>query len=231
MKVDFVTYCCPKDIHRLHEPGHLRALVSSCAYPFDNVYVIQQECRQIEDIESFDYPCTVIETEDFDHQAVRHEFGVSDPNEIADRESIGSRQYWKNLCLNPFIGLKVSDADYIVFSDCDVVIKDVTAGSWVEKGIELLKRHSHVIMVCPGHGVNAGSGLGEGIAALKVVSQMIFVCERERFKDLDFELPIHGEPGHFNFVFEGRVQRCCEQLGLRRAMLPPEWGIIHHYGW
>ena len=47
MSVDFITFCCPKDIHRLHMPQTIEDIVSSHRYGFNEVYIIYQRCRAL----------------------------------------------------------------------------------------------------------------------------------------------------------------------------------------
>src|SRR4030043_1857075 len=122
MKVDFFTFCCPKDIIRLSKPGELTNRVNSHGFPFNTVNVIRQRCaHDFDDIvfSSPDFPITEWRSEDFPF--ILQEYGLPEVDELADELTHGPTgpHYWKNHITNHLTGLKVSRADYIVFSDCD----------------------------------------------------------------------------------------------------------------
>jgi len=217
--IDLVTYCCPKDAHKLHAPGALEALVRSHGCAFSRVLVVQQDCRGL-DLPPFTQPCVVLETEEY--PGIRGEFGIPDSDPLGDEMAPrGTKYCWQNHCQCQLVGLKEARTEHVAFCDCDVVIEGAWRGSWVEEGVRILKARPEVLMVSPGHGQPGYD--------CDVVSQIAFVCERDRMRGIDLDLP--GKAGAFDFVFEGRVQRYVRARGLKRHLLGPQWGVIHHYEW
>ena len=152
MTVDFVTFCHPGDIHELHKPGILAKMVASHRHLFDSVIVVHQRCKGIE-YRPFDHPCRIVESES--HPDILTEFDVPEHDEKADEWTHGptAAHYWKWHVINHLIGLKVSGADHVVFSDCDCVIRNSDMDrSWVEEGINILNAYPKVLIVGPGDG-------------------------------------------------------------------------------
>lgn len=242
MLVDFVTFCCPKDIHRLYAPGELKSRVESHGYAFDNVCVVWQRCG--DDFIAFlggvtgrytaDCPHDVIRSEA--HPNILSEFGIPENDPVADSYTHGPKaaHYWRWHVINHLIGLKVSTADYIVFSDCDCRIKSQPS-SWVDKGIYILQRHREVLIVAPSDGGHmAERRLPGGVRLTQNISQQVFLCERERLKSIDFNVPWNWEflaPGgpmqEYYYMLEGRMWRYMHHYGLYRAILPEQWRYWH----
>jgi hypothetical protein len=223
--VTFVTYCCPKDIHKLYAPGALSSLVQSQQYEFAEIILVRQRCRDI-DVGAPEIPCRVLEAEDYPD--IRSEFGIIEDNPGAEGRTIGDptipgsgKYYWKNHCWNQLIGLKEAQTPYVVFADCDVVLM---GGAWIERAKQILHDKSQILMVSPGHG-------GPHEYETKDISQIVFLCERERFLALNYEAPMPpGEAmGGFHYLFEGRVWRYVQQHDLRRVILQNP--IVIHYAW
>jgi hypothetical protein len=230
MDINLVTYCCPKDIHKL--ANGLKRMVESHKYDFTKVFVIKQDCRGLNYCpEAFDYPCIEIDTEDY--QDIREKFNIPENDPVADgvapkfyfeseaKRPVAYRFYWKNACTNPFIGLTLSDTEYTVFCDCDVEIRGGSS-SWVDAGVAELK--GNVIMVAPSYGQPKSFG-NDGI------SQQCFVCKTERFRNIDYAMPFPENVSTYGVIFEGRLQRYMKSNNSQRCVLGPEAGILHHHAW
>ena len=235
MSVDFITFCCPKDIHRLYVSGELESRVRSHGYNFQYAHVIRQRCADIEIAEYIpQLPHLIHRSED--HPNILSEFGIPENDLIADHWTHGpnAAHYWKWHVINHLIGLKVSTADYIVFSDCDCRIKS-QPDSWVNKGIDLLHRFPKILIVSPSDGGHmAESMLPGGVRLTQNVSQQVFLCERERLKSIDFNVPWNWEftaPGgpmqEYYYMLEGRIWRYMHHNSLYRAILPKQWRYWH----
>jgi len=235
MTVDLITFCCPKDIHLLHEPGVLGKMVNSHRYPFDQVIVVHQRCRGIE-YRPFDSPCRIVESEDY--PGILAEFGLPEEDAKADHYTHGPDKphYWKWHVINHLIGLKESDADYVVFSDCDCDIRHSDPGrSWVEEAVHVLRRYSNVLIVGPGDGGHIWEARIPEARLTRNVSQQMFCCERERLKGIEWNVPwdweftAPGEPfPEYYYLAEGRIWRYMHKHGLWRAILPDKWRYWHH---
>ncbi len=81
MTVDFITFCCPKDIYKLHEPGYLANMVGSHQFVFDNILVVHQRCRGMEYIpfEPFGIPIWTLESESYPDILKEHGMSEDDP--------------------------------------------------------------------------------------------------------------------------------------------------------
>jgi len=220
--VTLVTYCCPKDIERTYAPGALSSLVASHQYPFSEVILIRQRCRDI-DVGEPEIACRVLEAEDYPN--IRAEFGIREENVEADIHARPptffeeKTYYWKYHCWNQLIGIKEAKTRYVVLTDCDVVIE---GEPWVERAIEALKDPTN-LCAAPGHGQPSHQS--------HVGSQITILFERERFMKLDYEvpLPLGEQLGMFHFVFEGRLQRYMNAHKVYRYMLGGS--TIKHYAW
>lgn len=235
-KVDFITFCCPSDIERLHKPGVLEAIVESHDYEFDNIIVVHQRCKGLE-YRPFNNPkIRIVESEN--HPNILTEFNIPEEDAIADKWTHGptSSHYWKWHIINHLIGLKESNADYIVFSDGDCYIRNRDpALSWVVHGIDILHTfHNEVLIVCPSDG---GVMMEKSIPPARLtqnVSQQMFLCERERFKNIDFNIPWNweflapaGPFAEYYYMLEGRIWRYMHHNKLYRAILPSQWRYWH----
>lgn len=236
MTVDLITFCCPKDIHRLHAPGVLENLVNSHRHPFDSVIVVHQRCKGIQ-YRPFDYPCRIVESES--HPDILAEFGLPDHDEDAEWYTHGpsAAHYWKWHVINHLIGLKESKADYVAFSDCDCVIRDSPPDrSWIEEGVGILQRYSDVLIVGPGDGGQMMEARIPEARLTQNVSQQVFLCERKRLKNIEWNVPWNWEflaPGEpfqeYYYMVEGRIWRYIHKHELWRAVLPDTFRYWH--GW
>lgn len=239
--VDFVTYCCPKDIHRLHTPGELRKRVESHVTYFNTVWVIHQRCREVKFARVDDIPYISVWSED--HPGVLSAFSIPKIDRVADEKTggLGAHYYWKYHMINHLIGLAVSNADYIVFSDCDCHMEYDQQSSWVNKGIGLLQQHQNVLIVSPADGGYLADGgvLPDGTRLTQNMSQQLFVCNRERLSNIDFNASwdlgtlapgVEQTFPEYPWLLEGRVWRYMQANGLYRAVLPDNWRYVHD-GW
>lgn len=234
MTVDFVTFCCPKDIRRLYAPNELKYRVESHGFPFNRIVVVWQRCGDMGMPDSSGVVHDVIRSEGHPH--ILSEFGIPEMDALADEYTHGPKasHYWKWHVINHLIGLKVSVADYVVFSDCDCRMESQPS-SWVDKGIKVLQMHKDVLIVAPSDGGHmAERRLPGGIRLTQNVSQQVFLCERERLKGIDFNVPWDWEflaPGgpmqEYYYMLEGRIWRYMHHNGLYRAILPVRWRYWH----
>jgi len=241
MTVDFVTFCCPKDVRRLAVPGELTNRVNSHGYKFDNVFVVRQRLANDFDdiiISSSDFTVTEIRSED--HPDILAEYNIPEFDARAEDLTHGpsAAHYWKWHVINHLIGLKVSTADYIVFSDCDCRIINQKS-PWVLKAIEIIEAHPQLVLIVgPSDGGNmAERMLPGGVRLTQNVSQQMFLCKRAVFKSIDFDHPWDGKftaPGgpfqEYYWLMEGRIWRNLRARGMYRAILPEAWRYWHD-GW
>ena len=237
MTVDFITFCCPKDIHKLHEPGYLADMVGSHQFVFDNVMVVHQRCRGIEYIpfEPFGIPLWTLESESYPD--ILAEFGLPEHDEKAEHYTHGptAAHYWKHHVTNHLTGLKESTADYIAFSDCDCTIKESDPDrSWIEEGVYLLQRHPEILIVSPGDGGQMAERRIGDTRLTQNVSQQTFLCHRHTLRHINFNLPWDWEylaPGapmqEYYYMLEGRIWRHLHKHNLWRAILPDKWRYWH----
>lgn len=233
-RVDLITFCCPKDIHRLHERGALENLVYSHQYPFQSVVVVHQRCRGIER-QPFGLSTHIVESEDYPD--ILSDFNLPEDDPKADDYTHGpaAPHYWKWHVINHLIGLTVSMADYIVFSDCDCTIKETDPiRSWVEEGVDILKRYPEVLIVSPSDGGFMAEARIPEARLTQNVSQQLFLCERQRLNDIDWNIPWDWEviaPGgpmqEYYYMGEGRMWRFMHKHNLWRAILPDKWRYWH----
>lgn len=230
-RVDFITFCHPGDINRLYRPGWLDKIVSSHEFEFDAIRIVHQRCHYapfwVERGED-KYNSHFSET----HPNILSEFNLPENDDIADHYTHGptAAHYWKWHVINHLIGLKVSNAKYIVFSDNDCLIRSHDPGyNWIKKGIEILERYrSDILIVSPGDGATmAEAQTSEGYRLTKNVSQQLFLCERERLADLNFDIDWGGDfraPGgpmqEYYFMLEGRIWRHLDKYNQWRCILP-----------
>lgn len=223
--VDLVTMCCPKDIY--HTYAGWDALVGSHKYPFRDVMLIRQRCRGI-DAGTLDPSVRIVESEDYPDIFDDYGIDVDDPD-VLRVEARDNRYFWKYHSMNHFIGLKVSSADYIAFTDCDNLLDgDVEGNSWVDRGMHILQSQPGALMICP----NQSGPRQRGDQRVKVISQCMFLCERQRFLNLDYNVPCPSgvELNNFYLQFEGRLWRYCQKHDVYRVMLgwPP---LMKHLAW
>lgn len=243
MKVDFFTFCHPGDMHRLYRSTWLADMIASHEYPFDTVRIVHQRCAglDIPQPPSINHLCGnlhIIPSES--HPNILAEFGLPDEDPIADEWTHGptAPHYWKWHVLNHLIGLKVSDADYIVFSDSDCTIKSHDPGqNWITRGIDILQRYPEILIVSPGDGGQMMEAqTPEGYRLTQNVSQQLFLCSRKRLLTVDFNIPWNWEflaPGgpfqEFYYLLEGRLWRYMHRQRLWRCILPDN--VARYWHW
>jgi hypothetical protein len=264
MKIDFATFVYWADVNKLHAEGVLAKMVRGHGYPFSNVIVVHQRCRDIvrgkdgeiryEGAKSIrpilDIPNLVfVQTEDSPNILTEFRIPENDPDADFWTHGPKSAHYWKWHVINHLNAVKASNADYIVFSDSDITMVKNGPPSWVEKGVECLKKYPEVFMVSPDEGgAEVDRAVPEG-RMVKTVSQQIFLVDRKRFMEANFAVPydssaLHEDPSkrkstklapfgplqEFYFMLEGRIWRWIDSQGLYRLMLKPQWRYWHWQG-
>jgi len=239
MGVDFITFCYYGDVEKLHAPGYLRGLVESNQYEFDNVIVVRQRCHgRIDPLPPFNLPSAVQIVDSEDHPNILTEFGIPEEDLLADEWTHGptAPHYWKWHVINHLIGLKVSNADYVAFSDNDCRIIRTGHPSWIDMGIDLLTHYKEILVVSPSEGGQIADGgfRPGGVRLTQNNSQQIFLCERERLANIDFHVPwdweflAPWEPfQEYYYMLEGRIWRYMHHHHLYRAILPETWRYWH----
>ncbi len=220
--VDFITFCCPKDIHKLHAEGVLDKAVKSHAHPFRQVYVLHQHVAGVEARPLPDYAQIV--TVD-DEIVGRH---VHLPDDAAEHYTgpANRAHYWRNHIMNHLTGMEVSQADYILFQDADITYLPET-GPWVEEAIQVLESQPSCLMVTPNWGGADGIVHQDGRAwYVETVSQQIFLIRRDRMKAVDLNVPWNweklapfGPMQEFYYMLEGRLWRYMDRERLVRGVL------------
>lgn len=236
--VDFITFVHWRDYKRLAVRGELKRRVASHGYPFSQVIVIRQRLRDVPEAEKIHYPDADMEVETEDYPNILADFGIPEEDAIADEKTHGpdAPHYWKWHCINHLIGLQVSTADYIVFSDSDCRIQSQPISrSWVHEAIDLLRKYNEILIVSPSDGGGmAERRLPRGVRLTQNVSQQIFLCHRETLRHIDFNIPWNWEfiaPGgpfqEYYYMLEGRMWRYMHYNGKYRALLPKAWRYWH----
>jgi hypothetical protein len=242
MKVDFVACAYWKDVHKLHAPGTLKKIVDGHGYKFDNIIVVHQNCQNVKDIRTItELPVKIIETETNPDILAEFRIPKDDPDAARWTDPKGPH-WWQNHVVNHLNALKMSDADYVVFSDSDITIVSNSNPSWVEFGIKCLQKYSEVLIVSPDEGgKECDRRVPEG-RMVRTSSQQIFLCERKKLASIDFHVPFeasaleqdpskrkshklapYGPFQEFYFMLEGRMWRYMDKNNLYRLMLkhPP----------
>lgn len=234
-KVDLITFVWKGDVARLAVPGELGRRVKSHEYPFDNVILVKQRLRDELDFH-FNFPdaTMVVESEDF--PTILEDYKIKPDQPIADDMTHGptALHYWKWHVINHLIGLTVSKADYVVFSDADCRIQHQPMRSWVDKGIEVLNRYNEVLIVGPSDGGTMAERRIGNLRLTQNISQQMFICNRLRLSSIDFDVPWNWEftaPGgpmqEYYYMMEGRLWRYMHHNNLWRAILPEQWRYWH----
>jgi len=241
-QADFITFCHWRDYKRLAAVGELQARVKSHDYPFKDIIVVRQRLRDVEGADAVTFPYATREVESEDYPHILEEYGLPEVDEIAEEKTHGptAPHYWKWHVINHLIGLNVATAPYIVFSDSDCRIVNTRPGfSWVEAGIRILEQHPEVLIVGPSDG---GSMAERRIRVPQVgvvrltqnVSQQLFICNRERFKDIDFNVPWNwgylapgGPMQEYYYMLEGRIWRYMHIRDFYRGILSDTWRYWH----
>ncbi len=235
MVIDYITFCHPKDYHRLYAPDWLTNAIASHEIHFNTVRIVHQRCAGLDmpappSVASLNCDAlNIIPSEA--HLNILTEFGYPEEDPIADEWTHGPTgpHFWEFHNINHLVGLKVSDADYIVFSDSDCLIRSHDPDqNWIRKGIEILQRYPEVLIVSPGDGATmAEAQLPNGYRLTQNVSQQLFLCSRARLKSIDFNIPWNWEflaPGgpfqEFYYLLEGRIWRYMHKHSLWRCIVP-----------
>lgn len=232
--VCFATFCHPPHLPRLHAEGQLERMIATHRYPFDEVIVVHQRCRDME-YRPFDDPgIRIVESEDYPDILI--DFNIPEYDEAAEHYTHGSggAHYWKFHVINHLIILKEATSDYIVFSDCDCDIRESPTRSWVEEGIDILKRYQEVLIISPGDGAQMFEKKIPEARLTQNVSQQLFLAMRERLLRIDFNAEWDGKfncaggpfPEYY-FLMEGRLWRWMKNHDLWRAILPDTWRYWH----
>lgn len=229
--VDFATFCCKADGHRLHAPGQLKKQVESNNYQFDNVFVIHQFCIWLD----FDNPlfydcdftviCRNIDANWADMIFEDFKIDVDKPQYVSDTDQVHT---WKNHVVNHLAAIWFSNSDYIVFADADCwMIRQPVGQSWVQRGIEILQNQPDVFIVSPND--------GEAERKTQVISQQMFMTRVEDFRQADFNQPgfsgdvtQYPEMPEYHAMLEGRIHHYCKATNRYRYVLGPEYRYIHH---
>lgn len=245
MTVAFITFTHPpRYVKRLHEPGILREMVESHQWNFDEMIVIHNQCKA-EDYPAFDYPCRIIDLprKEFDPLLLRFGLNPDDPQLDELTHGEGARHWWVIHNVNHLCSLENTDADYIVFADCDTKIVSQPS-SWIGVGIAVLQNRSDVLVVSPGDGGQAG-GMGEGgqwpdgTRLTRNMSQQLFLCRGDEFRHkVKFNIPWNGKfdaPGgpfqEYYGLAEGKIERYMRTTDQWRAILPDKWRYYHNSYW
>lgn len=245
MTVAFITFTHPpKYVKRLHEPGVLREMVESHQWNFDEMIVIHNQCKA-EDYPAFDYPCRTVDLPRNEFWPLMRRWDVDPDNKVFHEMSHGEgalHWYPYHVC-NHLYGLEQTEAEYIVFADCDTRMVNQPS-SWVGIGLSILRNKPEVLIVSPGDGAqNGGPGEGghwlDGTRLTRNVSQQLFLCRADEFKHkVDFDVPWDGKfdaPGgplqEWYCMMEGRMGRYMEKASQWRAILPDAWRYWHNSHW
>lgn len=226
--VDFVTFCCPKDVHKLHAPGWLDRAVQSHAHDFRKVYVLHQHLPSVQ-AEPLPSYATIVDVDD--EIVGRH---VKLPDEAAEQYTgpANRAHYWRNHIMNHLTGMEVSEADYILFQDADITYLS-EHGPWIPEAISVLEAKPECLMVTP-HWGGADGIVSEDVRAwyVNTVSQQIFLIRRDRMKAVDLNVPWNweklapfGPMQEFYYMLEGRLWRYMDRERLVRGVLK------HHRYW
>jgi len=242
MKVDFATFVYWKDVQKLHALDVLKNKVNEHGYPFHQIHLVHQNCidNQIRPITEI--TVNIIKTENNPNILSEFRIPADDPDAAKWTHAPNHPHWWKNHVINHLNVLKESVADYIVFTDSDVSIIANGPPSWIEYGINCLRKYQNVLIISPDDGgPECHKRVPEG-RMVQTVSQQIFLCERARLSAIDFHVPFeasaleedpkkrksnklapYGPFQEFYFMLEGRMWRYMDKFGLYRLMLknPP----------
>jgi hypothetical protein len=235
--VDFITFCHPGDIDRFYADKWLFNIIQSHWYEFDAISVIHQRCigisYKLPNVPSF----IIYQSENY--PSILSEFGLPENDEVADKftHGPGALHYWKWHVINHLIGLKISNADYIVFSDNDCMIRSQGGDrSWIDIGIEVLQNYPEILIVSHGDGATMSEAITpEGYRCTQNISQQLFLCNRKRMLEVDFNIPWDWEvlaPGgpmqEYYYMLEGRIWRYLHKNQLWRCILPDDIARYWH---
>lgn len=239
--VSFITFVHWRDYKRLAAEGELARRVRSHHYPFNEVIVVRQRLEDEAEADGVDF-CELgatFQVKSEDYPTILDDYGINAFNQKADEMTHGptAPHYWKWHVINHLIGLTVAQSPYIVFSDADCRMQSQPGNkpSWVDMGIDILSKHNDVLIVGPSDGGNmAERRLSGGVRLTQNISQQMFLCNRDRLRNIDFDVPWDWEftaPGgpmqEYYYMLEGRLWRYMHKHNLWRAILPKEWRYWH----
>lgn len=245
--VDLATFCCAKDVERLHEPDNLIRLTRSSKYPFRQVLIVYQQVpipkwHELDGVVNkvAGFPLKQLELADPREVVLRY---VKNAEEIAYAdETYGWKHHhpWIGHSANHIFAAENSDAEYMAFFDADCYIKDTVDKSWIEEAIEVLEKYPEVLFVCP----NWGQGRGESNRHVEegnfhmTTSQQVIFMRRKDLLNLDWDAKwMPGMPkapgapdSWFYFVTEGRLWRHMRDHGKFRFSLKRHrwWHLAWH---
>lgn len=221
-RVDFATFCCQKDAHRLHAPGQLRKQVESNGYSFDTIIVVYQLCNP-SDYAPFDTETRTVVIDNLDQVLVRFNIALGGQY----KSNTDQAHFWKYHVVNHLAAIEASQSDYIVFADNDCWMVE-QPDSWVTKGIEALQQNPGIFIVSPND--------GEPERMTRRMSQQMFLACTDEFRQADFNQP--GWDGNVNVpggpipeywaMLEGRMELYSCTTNQWRYVLPPEYRYWHH---
>jgi hypothetical protein len=238
--VTLATHCHFRDLPRLHSPGVLKELIEGHAYPFDEVLVVHQRCKNLPYELAVD--ARVLNVNEEDYPAVLASFGIDhqDPLLVEVTHGWSWQWYFAHHCVNHCKEILEAKSDYIVFNDADCRIISQPAGqSWVSRAVELMQQHSEIFIVSPSDGGHERNRvLPDGTRLVKTTSQQLFLGDRRRMREMDFtNLRWNGNfdaPGgpmqEWYGMWEGHMGRWMHEHGWYRAILPESYRYWH-LGW
>jgi len=220
--VDFITFCCPKDIHKLHADGVLDKAVKSHLHSFHEVFVLHQHVAGVEALSLPDYAKIIPVDDEIIGKYIQL------PDEAAEQYTgpANRAHYWRNHVMNHLTGVETSQADYILFQDADITYLP-EYGPWINDAIQLLENRQDCLMVTPNWGGSDGV-VGQDSKAwyVNTVSQQIFLIKRDRMLKIDFSVPWNweklapfGPMQEFYYMLEGRFWRYMDKNNLVRGVL------------
>ena len=227
--VDFITFCCKADGHRLHALGQLKKQVESNGYNFDHICVVHQLCHPADFENPYFADCPFEVTawiiDDLDKILSYYRIDINKPQYVSNIDKVHT---WKNHVVNHLAATMLSSADYIVFADADCwMIRQPLGESWVQRGLEILQSQPDVFIVSPND--------GEPERKTQVISQQMFMTRIDDFRQADFNQPgwdgdvrKMSELPEYAAMLEGRMHFYCKAVGKCRYVLSSEYRYWHH---
>ena len=219
--VDFATFCCAKDAHRLHSPGQLRRQVESNDFYFNKIITVHQLCNPA-DYTPFDIDTHNVIIDNLDEVLIR--WGINLGGQY--KSSNDQAHFWKYHVVNHLRAIEASQSDYIVFADADCWMV-AQPDSWVKRGIVHLQANPSCFIVSPND--------GEPERATQRMSQQMFMARTAEFRQADFNQPswdgnVHVAGGpipEYWGMLEGRMEIYCWTTNQHRYVLPPAYRYWH----
>jgi len=222
MKVDFITFCCPKDAYLLHHEGHLKRQVESNLFEFNKVWAIHQNCISSE-YKPFNIECETPSIGGIQINKILIDGGIDVAKEQYHSED--KAHYWKYHVVNHLFGLQISDADYIVFADNDCWMKEPI--NWINRGIALMNSKPDALIISPNDGESPRKTLR--------MSQQMFMCKRLDFLNIDWNQPGYSgnvrdypQMPEYHAMLEGRMEHYGRHVDRYRYVLERRYRYWHH---